>query len=308
MSTLVPMLASPFEGTDLSKFLSAKDHSFELKLDGVRALSSGSRMSFRSGREASALFPEIVSSIATLPGAPTLDGEIVAFDEQGRPSFERLSRRLHSTRGAVGVPVVFIAFDVLEVQGTSTLNLSFLERRALLEECMRPAAAPLRLQTTFENGEALRLFCEQNDLEGIVRKANSAAYHAGPKRTKHWIKWKRTQEADYLAFAVVEGDTRKLGALDVASRREGELYYEGRVGSGFDDDALERLAEWVRTHRQPEYPVLGPEPDASVRIFIAPSHLVRVRFQGRSGRGLLRHAVFRGFREDIALEDAVFGD
>jgi bifunctional non-homologous end joining protein LigD len=307
MSTrFVPMLASPFVGdaSAHTKFLSTPGHVYELKLDGVRLLADSAQLWFRSGRDASALFPEVLAAMQTLPGAPLLDGEIVAFDDSGKPDFERVASRLHSVSRR-GPSIAYMVFDILRLEGHSVEMLPFAERRALLEVCLRACPAPLRLQTTLPDGAALLQFCIDNELEGIVRKRMDSAYHRGPKRTNHWTKLKLTTDEDFVVFAIVKGDNRAVGAFDLASIRDGKLYYEGRAGSGLDDAALELGASWARTRACEPYEVLGPVPDPTgERTFIVPEQLARVRFVGRSSRGILRHAVFRGLRTDVTLAEA----
>jgi bifunctional non-homologous end joining protein LigD len=305
---ITPMLAEAFAGdeTQRAKFLSAPGFAYELKLDGVRLLADANALTFRSGRNATSLFPEVLAALESLPGAPLLDGELVAFDASGRPDFEQLATRLHSTRvpNKRAASIIYMVFDILRIEGQPVESLPFSERRALLEVCLRACPAPLRLQTVLADGAALLQFCIENELEGIVRKRLSSAYHRGPKRGSHWTKLKLTADEEYIVFAVVKGDTRTVGAFDVASLRDGTLHYEGRVGSGLDEAALEVGASLLRTRARSPYPVLGPVPEAGERTFIEPEQLVRVRLQGRTGRGLLRHGVFRGFRDDIALAEA----
>jgi bifunctional non-homologous end joining protein LigD len=299
---IVPMLATAFDGgaSARTKFLSEKGYLYELKLDGVRILASPAGLHYRSGRSATDSFPEVNAAFAKLSGAPVLDGEIVAFDEQGRPNFERLSRRLHGRPRLLPPAVVFVAFDLLEWKGASLESLPLTERLAQLASCLPGVDANvLRLQTSFGDGTALFQFCEANDLEGVIRKRAASVYHRGPRRTTEWMKLKRTQEDDFVVVAIVKGDTRVLGALDLASIRNGVLYYEGRAGSGLDDATLDSMAEMLKSDAVTPYTLAGPPPESGERSFVRPSRLVRVRYLGRTSSGLLRHAVFRGFRSDL---------
>lgn len=305
--TLTPMLATAFAGNDLATFLASPEHMYELKLDGVRLLADAQKLHFRSGRDASPQFPEILAALGTLPGAPCLDGELVAFDAEGKPSFDDLARRLHGSQRR-GPAVTLVAFDLVRLEGKSLLLLPFAERRALLERVLENAAPPLRLQTVFDDGRALHQFCLDNALEGVMRKRRNSVYTSGPRRTQDWMKLKLTTDEDYVVVAIVKGDNRSVGALDVASIREGALHYEGRVGSGLDDAALALAERWLLADRCAPYPLVGPEHDAGDRTFVLPKQLVRVRFHGRTSKGIMRHAVFRGLRDDITLADAFTDD
>jgi bifunctional non-homologous end joining protein LigD len=300
-----PMLAMPFAASKETQenFLRAPGHVFELKLDGVRAIACGDALQFRSGLSASSSFPEIAEAVSRLPGSPVLDGELVAFDAAGKPDFELVCQRL-GTDFVRRVPVLYMVFDMLTYQGNSLEALALSERKRLLEQCFQEvssASAVLRLHSAFERGDVLFQFCEANDLEGLVRKRSASLYHRGPKRTQEWVKLKRTQEEDFYVVAICQGDAREIGAVDLASLRDGRLYYEGRAGSGLGEAAQARLKRFRDECSTAEYALDGPKPELSsnLRTFVNPKQLVRVKYMGRGSSGVLRHGVFRGFRDDL---------
>jgi bifunctional non-homologous end joining protein LigD len=269
---------------------------YELKLDGVRILAerrgSDARLFYRTGRRATATFPEVVEGIRSLLAEDVvLDGEIVTFDDCGRPSFRRLGRRIHATKAPDirllrdAVPVVFVAFDILSMGGLDLRGLPLLERKQLLERVLPGGTGVLRRLDHFEDdGTALLEFCETHELEGIVAKRSTSPYRTGPTRSGDWLKVKRFREDDF----VVHGHTRgkggrgRLGALELGSYVNGELVSRGRVGSGISDSEIERLL---------------PALERKERF------VVSVRYAGFTDDGHLRHPVYLGMREDVAPDD-----
>ncbi len=267
---------------------------YELKLDGVRILAerrdTEARLFYRTHRSATASFPEIVEALKTLLARDVvLDGEIITFDDAGRPSFQRLASRIHARRpGDIGflrdaVPVVFVAFDILSLGDLDLRTLPLSDRKAVLEDVVRGAGV-IRTLDYFENdGSALLAFCDSHGLEGLVAKQMSSAYRVGPTRSGHWIKVKRVREDDFIATGYTQGkrSRKRLGALELATYQDGELTACGRVGSGLSDREIELLLERLSE----EAPLV-----------------VRVRYAGWTEDGNLRHPVYLGMRDDVAPE------
>ncbi|HJK97121.1 MAG TPA: DNA polymerase ligase N-terminal domain-containing protein, partial [Polyangiaceae bacterium LLY-WYZ-14_1] len=247
---------------------------YELKLDGVRLLADkrpsggGGRsqvaLAYRTGRPATAAFPEIARAIEAIPGERlVLDGELVTFDDEGRPSFQRLGSRLHAQRGRErriaqeSVPVRYLVFDLLQLGDRDLRPLPLTDRKALLGELVRGKGLVRTLDHLAGDGRALLAFCTRNRLEGIMAKRGDAPYREGPRRSATWVKVKceRTDDFVVLGWTPGEGARDALGALVVGSREPGlpgkadgppRWVERGRVGSGFDraalDDWGERLA------------------------------------------------------------------
>ena len=225
-ATFVPMRASTFQPSspeELGAFLGRKDCDYELKVDGVRVLADrrdgAASLTFRSGLPAA--FPEVVEALEGHAHEGTVyDGEVVAFDEAGRPSFASLAPRLHrrsasSATHVVGEAVVYLVFDVLVLRGQTVANLPLSERRTLLEACAF-SGPNVRVHPALTDGLALLSFAKTHGLEGIVRKERNSPYVFGPKAHPAWQKLKLEQEDDFVIVGYVTKGTRFV-SLEVAS-------------------------------------------------------------------------------------------
>ncbi len=301
-----PMLCST---DDLG--LARKGWIYELKLDGARILADkragAVRLVYRSGRDAGAQYPEIVEAVAGLPTDPlVLDGEIVALDDEGRPSFERLQRRIavdekrEVARAQREVPVVFVAFDVLQVGPRVVTGLPLFARRALLARAVAGASLVTTIDGVEDDGTALFDLCKQRGLEGVVGKRLDAPYRAG-ERSGDWFKVKTEKDADFVIVGYTrgEGGRSRLGALDLATYDDaGQLVLRGRVGSGLGERAIDKLLPLLDAIRAPG-PTSRGTYEPKVRVHVEPRYVVRVRYLGWSSEGKLRFPVFRGMRDDV---------
>lgn len=312
LDELVPMLCDAGED---GHPLEHRDWLYELKLDGVRALAAkngaDAKLASRTGRSISRSYPEIARAVAGLAcDGLVLDGEIVAFDEMGNPSFQRLGQRIHLLdardvrRAAASIPAFFVVFDLLALEGRDLRDLPLHARKELLARAI-PAQGVVRCIDTLEgDGRPLWALCEARDLEGVVAKRRTSKYCSGPRRTKDWIKLKRRREADFVVvgYTLGKGGRSALGALDLASYdpESGELVNRGKVGSGLDDAAiasLRRLLEPLARKTAPAKGELVRAPRG--RIHVEPEVVVRVVFSGFSDDGQIRHGVFAGARDDV---------
>jgi bifunctional non-homologous end joining protein LigD len=326
---LVPMLAR-------AAHLPAQDAewAFEIKWDGVRAITywrpHEMRIESRNLNDVSARYPELRALGPQLGSHEVvLDGEIVSFDEQGRPSFERLQRRMHVTsasairRLANEQPVSYLIFDLLYLDGRNTIELPYRERRALLEELglQGPAWQTPRYHAG-EGRELLTAAAEQH-LEGVVAKRLDSPYRPG-KRTDEWLKIKHVNRQELVVGGWLAGKgarAGRLGALLVGyyepgapagnddgsdrdakgkRRRDPEslvLRYAGRVGTGFDEEELERLGQELATRARDSSPFAGTQPPRGAR-FVEPELVAEVEFRQWTGDRILRHSAYKGLRED----------
>lgn len=286
---------------------------YELKLDGVRILAEKEgpavRLRYRSGRDATASYPEIARALASLSAERVvLDGEIVAFDEGGRPSFQRLGRRIHLTRASdvrravYEVPVVYVVFDLLALGEHDLTSLPLEERKRFLRE-LCPGSGVFRvLDHLVGSGSALLDFCRAQKLEGLIAKRRKSLYIPGPRRTDDWLKVKCERDEDFVivGYTVGEGARRELGALDIATYEGDRLVVRGKVGSGLDDATVElllaRLGPLVTTTPTAEGDY---QPAPKGRTHVRPELVTNVRFLGWSEDGHARFPVFRGLREDL---------
>lgn len=287
---------------------------YELKLDGTRLIATkderGACLHHRRLHVVNVAYPEIAHAVASLNVARVvLDGEVVAFDEQGRPSFARLARRSHLGKAADvrfamrEVPLVYMVFDLLALGHYDLRALPFIVRKSLLKELLEGSEPALRaLDHLVGDARPLLAFCEDHDLEGLVAKRAASTYQPGPRRSADWAKYKRQKDDEYVVvgYTLGEGSRRALGALELASYEGDRLVYRGRVGSGFEEQSIRLLLERLAPLRQ-DRPTIATIPgDERERVWVRPELVVSVRFMGYTEGGVLRMPVFRGLREDKA--------
>ena len=322
-SGLVPMLAR--SGT-----LPAKDQGwgYEIKWDGVRALLYSEdgriRLETRTLRDVTGRYPELRPLGRELGSRDAvLDGEVVAFDEEGRPSFQRLQGRMHlASESAVRrrmqqVPVTYVAFDLLYLDGRSTMRLPYSERRELLTALGLNGERWQTPEHHEGDGKALLDATSRMGLEGVVAKRLDSAYEPG-KRTGAWVKVKnhRRQELVVGGWMPGEGGRRgRIGALlvgyhDVTPAEAGErgepqrLIYAGRVGTGFTESMLAKLGELLEPLRRKDSPFDGRQP-AKGAVFAEPELVAEVEFSEWTQSGTLRAPSFKGLRDDKPATDVV---
>jgi bifunctional non-homologous end joining protein LigD len=293
---------------------------YEIKWDGVRAIGYADggrlRLASRNGRDITPRYPELRELGRALAGhEAVLDGEVVAFDADGRPSFQRLQGRMHLTsehvvrRLAASEPVAYILFDLLWLDGHSLMGLSYAERR---ERLLGLGLNGTRWQTPASHvgdGAAMLDASRANGLEGIIAKRLDSTYSPG-RRTGAWVKVKNVRETDVVIGGWLPGEGKRggrLGALVVGYHEDGELRYAGRVGTGFDERELDRLGGVLADLAREDSPFTGRQPPRETR-FVEPSLVARVGYGEWTQARTLRHPVYRGVRDDVAPEGVVFDD
>jgi bifunctional non-homologous end joining protein LigD len=289
---------------------------FELKLDGYRLLAfrqnTTARLISRNGNDLSASFPEVIRALTAVPTKQFLiDGEVVALDEQGRPSFQRLQQRgkltrpLDVRRGMVEHPVTFFAFDVLGVEDFDLRALPLSARKQVLQRLL-PHAGLVRYLDYFEaDGEVLYEQTQKLDLEGIVAKKADSAYRSG--RSANWLKIRTRLTDDFVVvgFTAPKGGRSAFGALLLGQYVEGNLVYTGRAGSGFSDNQLAEVRAGLDALTRDTPPCTGPIPQEKGITWTEPHLVCEVEFTEWTEEGLLRQPVFLRFREDKPPEECV---
>nr|WP_179791505.1 non-homologous end-joining DNA ligase [Actinopolymorpha rutila] len=301
---------------------------FEMKWDGVRAVAyvADGRVVLlgRSGRDFTGTYPEVGALADLLPGRRcVLDGEVVALDERGRPSFELLQARMHGpgsgsgrgrrrASGAGGTarpPVVYLVFDLLALDGTSMLASPYTARREALD-ALGLAGLYCQVPPAFVGaGDAALRTSRDQGLEGVVAKRLSSPYEPG-RRSASWVKVKnlRTQEVVIAGWRVGEGSRADtFGALLCGVYDEGRLVYAGRVGTGFNQDRLADLTARLAPLEQRAQPFDERLPTAEARgaHWVRPVLVGEVAFSEWTRDGRLRHPVWRGLRPDKDPDEVV---
>lgn len=293
---------------------------FEMKWDGVRAIihrseaSSGRvRVLSRNDRDVSVSYPELAGLADVLPPATVVDGEIVAFDASGRPSFGRLQSRMHvadpaAARRLAGTdPAVFLAFDLLYLRGEPLLERPYTERRAQLEELALTGGSWQTPPVFHGNGPAAVETSLTAGLEGVVAKRLTSRYVPG-RRSPDWIKIKHARAQEVVLIGWKPGGGRRagtLGSLLLAVPDAGELHYAGGVGTGFTDAMLADLLTRLRSLEVTTAPAVVPRADAREAHWVEPVLVGEVAFTEWTGDGRLRHPSWRGLRPDKSPADVV---
>jgi bifunctional non-homologous end joining protein LigD len=290
---------------------------YELKLDGVRIVADRRgddvTLRYRKHRTATAAYPDIARAVRALAAKRVvLDGEIVAFDDEGKPSFQLLGRRIHLTRprdvrrATSDVPVTYMVFDLLQLGEHDLRSLPLVERKRMLAELIPGKGLVRVLDHIEDDATALLTFCEQRSLEGIVAKRKDSPYRLGPKRTGDWTKIKCVREADFVVVGWEESDkARKLRSLLLAAYDGDDLVLRGKAGSGFDDVTIDWFLEKLASLATDRCAATGKVTRHGKRHYVRPELVVNVEYAGLSDSGTLRFPVFRGLRADVDPEDCV---
>jgi len=310
---------SPMRCTESGGSLSDAKFLYELKLDGVRLLAERNgeqvQLRYRSQRSVTALFPEIVRALLALPTKRViLDGEIIAFDARGLPSFAQLASRIHKqnpreiAQAMRQQPVQYLAFDLLALDELDLRKLPLLQRKTLLSRLLRGKGFVRLLDHVVGDGRGILRFCEAQNLEGVIAKQLDSPYVAGPKRSTYWYKHKLVHSDDFvvIGYTLGKGNRSTLGALEVASYVGGVLVTRGRVGSGLDAQSIGELQAAFATRETDASPASGelmPAPQG--RKFVRPEVVVSVAHSGFTPDGRLRHPVYRGIRHDVPTSECV---
>jgi bifunctional non-homologous end joining protein LigD len=306
---LVPMLAKPSQLPG-----SEEDYGYEIKWDGIRALAflDGGRIQLvnRNGRDISARYPELRELGEAVGALPMiLDGEIVSFDERGHPSFEQLQQRMHLNADGVirrrsrEIPVTYVIFDLLYLDGRSTLELSYRERRSLLEQLHLDGPTWRSPAHHTGSGRDFLAVSAEHGLEGIVAKRLDSPYRPG-ERTGEWLKIKNVNRQEFVIGGWLPGKGGRadlFGSLLVGyyDRSRETLRYAGGVGTGFDQRELEYLTRELKKRSRPDSPFapIGPKPPSRAH-FVEPELVAEIEFAHWTKERILRHSVYKGLRND----------
>ncbi len=304
---IVPMLARPTTTVPRPE----ADWSFELKWDGVRAIAyvrpGRLRLESRNQREITDSYPEVRGLLRNLGmREAVLDGEIVAFDDSGRPSFERLQRRMHVTspgsirRLEASTPVVYAIFDLLYLDGRSLIETPYEERREQLERLGLKGPAWQVPGAHLGAGRSLFEATRERGLEGLIAKRLGSCYEPG-RRSGAWQKIKHRANQELVIGGWLPGEgrrARRIGALLVGYYESGELTFAGRVGSGFSERTLDELAGRLASLRVDSSPFKrGPALPKQAQ-FVRPELVAQVEFAEWTTEGVLRAPSFKGLVPD----------
>jgi len=303
-----PPAVRPMQAVSAEAPFSADDYLFEVKWDGLRCLlfvdaKGGVRLQDRGLKDITDLLPEMASLNSQVSHPAVLDGELVATDEEGRPDYHALRRRLLGGADlAEEVPLAFVAFDALYLDGRSLLRQPLTRRKARLRKAVTSGGHLFVPDHIEKEGVELFEACLERGLEGVMAKHGESTYVPG-QRSPFWLKVKAVKSDDFVVTGWTPG--RPFGALLVGYYERGHLLPCGSVVGGYEPevaDAMARELEELETELSPLEP--PPIMTAPVR-WCRPELVISVRYSEWSPDGTLRFPIFNGLRPEVHPAECV---
>jgi bifunctional non-homologous end joining protein LigD len=298
------------------------DWIYEIKLDGFRALAlkhgRDVQLLSRNNKYLGGKFPEAARAVAKIKARDAIiDGEIVALEQSGRSSFQLLQAY---DLGEARPPIIYYAFDLLQLNGKDFQRQPLTVRKATLEKLLRNPTDSVRFSASLE-GDVKNLLeqARKLGLEGLIGKRKDSLYEAG-QRTGSWIKLKITLEQEFVigGFTNPQGSRKHFGALLVGYFERGKFLFAGKVGTGFNETSLRALYRELEKIRIPNCPFANlPEPKGSRYSpgltasemrkchWVRPKLVAQIRYTEWTRDNKLRHPVYLGLRHDKAAKEVV---
>jgi len=293
-----PVFQEPQLATLVDEVPTGSSWIHEIKYDGYRlllAVGEGAATAWtRNGKDWSDKFKPLVKAAARLPAGCLIDGEAVALDEDGRPSFQLLQ----STLKGGNANLAFYAFDLLVDRGEDIRKLPNIKRKERLAALLQAVSPPILYGDHIigRGEEMFEAVCKQGG-EGIISKKASAPYSG--TRTRNWLKIKCIQRQEFVIVGWSESDKRRgFRSLLLGAREGRKLTYVGKVGTGFNAALIEELMERMEPLAVEKSAVDVPRADRKGAHWIKPELVAEIAFTEFTDDGVLRHPSFMGLRED----------
>lgn len=308
----MPAKVSPMMATLIDAQPPGDDYLYEMKWDGFRAIcflrNGKARLVSRNHNDLSAMFPEIVEAVEKLKVREAVfDGEIVALDAEGKPSFQLLQNRTgiktRERKKEPPAPVVFYLFDLLYLDGLDYTPCYLEERRAILRKLLPKTkkSGKLRFSEAVRGaaeGAKLLEKARASGLEGVIAKAINTPYVQ--RRSEKWMKLKieLRQEVVIGGYTAPRRSRKRFGAVVVGLYKGDELRYVGHTGGGFNTRSLELVYQKMKPLGTDRCPfVVKPHTNEAVQ-WIEPQMVCEVKFTEWTSDERMRHPIFLGLRED----------
>jgi bifunctional non-homologous end joining protein LigD len=302
----LPAFIEPMSATLATHPFDSPDWLFEVKWDGYRVeavVRDGTvRMLTRRGNDAARYFPGLLSPPTWINAETAIvDGEVVAVDEEGVPRFELLQQRISGVTEVASAPVVYMAFDLLYLDGRSLLTVSLEDRKRLLRSVLRPQPRVQFASHIDGDGKTFFEVAKKRNLEGIMAKERHSRYEPG-RRVDTWLKIKVRPEQELVVGGYIpgEGSHKDLGALLVGTYEGDKLRYGGRVGSGLNTKTRATLKARLDAFARPTPPFDPPPPrigELRHAVFAEPELVIRAEFADWTRDGTIRQSAFKGILE-----------
>ena len=302
----MPPFRAPQLATLVDHVPSGSNWIHEVKYDGYRtliAVGDGKAKAYtRTGLDWSERFASVVAAAAKLDASALIDGEVVALDQHGNPSFQALQASLKEG----SADLAYFAFDLLTLDGEDLTGLPTFERKDRLKDLLATASPAIRFSDHVTgNGEKLFDSLCKSGLEGIVSKRGDAPYRVG-LRTQTWLKVKCLHRQELVILGWTPSDkSRGFRALLLGVHENGALRYAGKVGTGFNMKTIDDLLEKMKPLERKTAPVEAPRAAVRGAHWITPKLVAEIAFTEWTDEGLLRHPSFIALREDKAEKDVV---
>jgi bifunctional non-homologous end joining protein LigD len=311
----MPAIIKPMLATLVDDPFSDPEWIFETKWDGFRSVcfikNGKARFVSRNQIEMTPQYPELADLPKQVDAKEAiLDGEIVALDKDGMPKFQLLQNKLRIRSGsyahASNAQLVYFVFDLLYVDGFDLMNCSVVERKAKLEEILRPAKFVKLSEHIAGDGEEFFKHIEKFHLEGMIAKRAASKYVQ--KRTADWLKVKTVlrQEVVIAGYTEPRGTRSYFGSLVVGLYRGKDLIYVAHTGGGFNEQTLAKLYKLMQPLRTIDSPFkVKPKTNEPVQ-WVKPKLVAEVKFSEWTADGKMRQPIFLGLREDKKPTDCRF--
>jgi bifunctional non-homologous end joining protein LigD len=311
----MPEIIHPMLATLVDEPFSDPEWIFETKWDGFRSIcfvkNGKARFVSRNQIEMTAQYPELAEVGKQVEAKQSiLDGEIVALDQNGKPRFQLLQPRVGRKSGLQSLrgkgKIVYYVFDLLYRDGYDLMPCPVVERKAVLEQILRPAGF-IKLSEHIEgDGEAFFKQIEKFHLEGMIAKRAASPYVQ--KRSSDWLKVKTIQRSEVVVggYTKPRGSRSYFGALVVGLYKDRDLHYVAHVGGGFNHRTLAEIYQLMQPLKTKQSPFVdAPKTNEPVQ-WLKPKLVAEVKFSEWTADARLRHPVFIGLREDKNPEDCRF--
>ena len=311
----MPEIIHPMLATLVDEPFSDPDWIFETKWDGFRSvcfISKGkARLVSRNQIEMTPQYPELVNIPKQIAAKEAiLDGEIVALDEHGRPQFQLLQNKLRIRSGSYAkartAQILYFAFDLLYLDGYDLMGCPVVERKAKLDQILRPGDFIKFSDHVEGEGEAFFREIANFRLEGMIAKRAASKYLQ--KRASEWLKVKTVlrSEAVIGGYTKPRGARSYFGSLVMGLYRGGKLHYVAHVGGGFNEQKLQQIYKILQPLKTDKSPfVVKPKTNEPVQ-WVKPKLVAEVKFSEWTADERMRQPIFLGMREDKKPEDCTF--
>lgn len=276
-----------------------KDFIFEIKWDGYRAIANlrdkdEPLFYSRNGINFLKKFKTIADDLQKQEFPMVIDGEVVAFNEKGKPDFQKLQQ----IEDNPDTKVVFEVFDLLWLNGYSTENLTLIERKELLKDALTETQTIQYCEHVEEKGKAFFEEIKNMDLEGLMAKRKDSVYREN-HRTRDWLKVRYHQETEALicGFTEPKGSRDKFGAIILGQEIEGKLTYIGHTGTGFNNKTLHEIHQKMDSFVIKKSPFEKTPKTNAPATWVKPVLTAKIHYTERTKDGILRHPVYKGLVE-----------